>query len=132
MKREHDRRTGRPLVDGRDNVGALTLEELEAEVTIAASEPRHRASRLNCLLRELERRRRHQPLSPMGARLSSRDGHAESSFRRRSADRHGGQLGEHRGLLLERLLVADEGRVLPKISRTSASISTSALRAPAA
>jgi hypothetical protein len=58
MKREHDRRTGRPLVDGRDNVEALTLDELEAEVTIAASEPRHRGGRLNCLLGELERRRR--------------------------------------------------------------------------
>jgi len=67
MRREHDRRTGRPLVDGRDNVEALTLDELEAEVTIAASEPTHRANRLNRLLRELERRRRHQPLRPMGA-----------------------------------------------------------------
>jgi len=67
MRRERDRRTGRPLVDGRDNVEALTLEELEAEVTIAASEPRHRENRLNRLLRELERRRRRQPVSPMGA-----------------------------------------------------------------
>jgi hypothetical protein len=66
MRRERDGRTGRPLVDGRDNVEALTLAELEAEVTIAASEPRHRANRLNRLLRELERRRRRQPLSPMG------------------------------------------------------------------
>ena len=66
MSREHDRRTGRPLVDGRDDVEALTADELEAELTIAASEPRHRAKRLNSLLRELERRRRHPPLSPVG------------------------------------------------------------------
>ena len=66
MRREHDRRTGRPLIGGQDNVEALTLEELEAEVTIAAAEPRHRASRLNRLLRELERRRRLDPLRPIG------------------------------------------------------------------
>ena len=63
MRRELER----PLVDGRDNLEELTLEELEAEVTIAASAPRHRADRLNSLLGELERRRRRQPLTPMGA-----------------------------------------------------------------
>jgi len=57
MKREHDCRTGRPLVDGRDTVQALTTEELEAEVTIAAAQPQRRTNRLNSLLRELERRR---------------------------------------------------------------------------
>jgi hypothetical protein len=57
MKREYDRRTGRPLVDGRDLVEELTVEELEAEVTIAAAEPKHRANRLSDLLVELARRR---------------------------------------------------------------------------
>jgi hypothetical protein len=58
MRREHDRRTGRPLVNGRDTVEALTTEELEAEVTIAVAAPIRRETRLNALLRELERRRR--------------------------------------------------------------------------
>jgi hypothetical protein len=57
MKREYDRRTGRPLVGGRDRVEALTVEELEAEVTIAAAEPRRGERRLNALLSELARRR---------------------------------------------------------------------------
>jgi hypothetical protein len=57
MKWEYDRRTGRPLIDGRDRVEALTVEELEAEVTIAAAEPRRRAQRLDTLLSELARRR---------------------------------------------------------------------------
>jgi hypothetical protein len=57
MLREYDRRTGRPLVDGRDLIEALTVEELEAEVTIAAAEPRRRERRLDTLLGELARRR---------------------------------------------------------------------------
>jgi hypothetical protein len=57
MNREYDRRTGRPLVGGRDQVEALTVAELEAEVTIAAAEPRRRAQRLDTLLTELTRRR---------------------------------------------------------------------------
>jgi hypothetical protein len=59
--REHDRRTGRPLVKGRDTVEALSTEELESEVTIAAAAPVRRANRLNSLLRELERRRLRPP-----------------------------------------------------------------------
>ena len=59
--RQVDQRTGRPLVDGQDRIEALTDEELEAELTIAAEEPRMRAQRLDDLL--LERtRRRIQPL----------------------------------------------------------------------
>ena len=42
MTREHDARTGRPLVDGRDSIEELNDDELEVEVTIAAAEPRHR------------------------------------------------------------------------------------------
>jgi hypothetical protein len=56
MKRDYDRRTGRPLVDGREVVEALTDEELEMEVTIAAAEPRRRARRLDALLLERARR----------------------------------------------------------------------------
>jgi hypothetical protein len=60
--RQVDHRTGRPLVDGHDRIDALTDEELEAELTIAAEEPRMRAQRLDDLL--LERtRRRIQPLA---------------------------------------------------------------------
>ena len=61
MKREYDKRTGRPLTDGRDIVEGLTNGELEEEVTIAAEEPKWRAARLEALLREL-RRRRWRPL----------------------------------------------------------------------
>jgi hypothetical protein len=62
MGREHDERTGRPLVDGRDSIEALTDDELEVEVTIAAAEPRHRGPRLDALLLERARRRaRRQP-----------------------------------------------------------------------
>jgi hypothetical protein len=57
MRRDYDARTGRPLVDGRDRLDALTETELEAELTIAAAEPRHRARRLDALLLELARRR---------------------------------------------------------------------------
>jgi len=52
MRREHDERTGRPLVDGRDSIEALS-----DDVTIAAAEPRHRGMRLDALLLERARRR---------------------------------------------------------------------------
>lgn len=57
MEREHDQRTGRPLVDGRDCIEQLSDDELEVEVTIAAAEPRHRGLRLDALLLERARRR---------------------------------------------------------------------------
>ena len=62
MRRDYDMRTGRPLVDGRESIEELTNDELEREVTIAASEPRHRARRLDALLLERARRRRREPL----------------------------------------------------------------------
>jgi hypothetical protein len=55
--RQVDQRTGRPLVDGQDRIEALTDAELEAELTIAAEEPRMRAQRLDDLLLERTRRR---------------------------------------------------------------------------
>jgi hypothetical protein len=55
--RESDKRTGRPLVEGQDTVAALTDEELEVELTIAAAEPKRRAPRLDAVLLELTRRR---------------------------------------------------------------------------
>jgi hypothetical protein len=55
--RQVDQRTGRPLVDGYDRIDALTDDELEAELTIAAAEPRHRGERLDDLLLERMRRR---------------------------------------------------------------------------
>jgi hypothetical protein len=45
VRREHDERTGRPLVDGRDSIEELSDYELEFEVTIAAAEPRRRGPR---------------------------------------------------------------------------------------
>ena len=57
MRREHDERTGRPLINGRDSIEELSDDELEFEVTIAAAEPRHRGPRLDALLLELARRR---------------------------------------------------------------------------
>ena len=57
MKREHDVRTGRPLVNGRESIEELSDDELEVEVTIAAAEPRHRGPRLDALLLERARRR---------------------------------------------------------------------------
>jgi hypothetical protein len=60
MDRDYDTRTGRPLVEGRDVVAALTDDELEAELTIAAAEPTRRAVRLDALLLELTRRRNSQ------------------------------------------------------------------------
>jgi hypothetical protein len=64
MTREHDLRTGRPLVNGRDSIEELSDDELEAEVTIAAAEPRHRALRLDALLLEQARRRTHRQPQP--------------------------------------------------------------------
>jgi hypothetical protein len=62
VRREHDSRTGRPLVDGRDSIEELSDDELEVEVTIAAAEPRRRGPRLDALLLERARRKgRHQP-----------------------------------------------------------------------
>ena len=61
MRREHDERTGRPLVDGRDSIEELSDDELEVEVTIAVAEPRHRGLRLDALLLERARRRGRQP-----------------------------------------------------------------------
>jgi hypothetical protein len=55
--RQVDQRTGRPLVDGSDRIDALTDAELEAELTIAAAEPRRRRERLDNLLLERTRRR---------------------------------------------------------------------------
>jgi hypothetical protein len=57
MSREHDERTGRPLVNGRDSIEDLSDDELEVEMTIAAAEPRHRGLRLDALLLERARRR---------------------------------------------------------------------------
>ena len=57
MRREHDVRTGRPLVDGRESIEELSDDELEVEVTIAAAEPRHRGPRRDALLLERARRR---------------------------------------------------------------------------
>jgi hypothetical protein len=65
MRREHDARTGRPLIDGRDSIEELSDEELEAEVTIAVAEPRHRGLRLDALL--LERARREGRAQPQPA-----------------------------------------------------------------
>ena len=61
MQRDYDARTGRPLVDGRDRIDALTDEELEVEATIAAHEPRRRGQRLDALLLERARRRGGSP-----------------------------------------------------------------------
>jgi hypothetical protein len=55
--RQVDQRTGRPLIDGRDNIEGLTDDELEAELTIAAAEPLRRAQRLDTLLLERTKRR---------------------------------------------------------------------------
>jgi hypothetical protein len=57
MRREHDVRTGRPLVNGRESIEELSDDELEVEVTIAAAEPRRRGPRLDALLLERARRR---------------------------------------------------------------------------
>jgi hypothetical protein len=56
MTRAYDTRNGRPLTDGSDRIDTLSDSELEAELTIAAGEPRHRARRLAELLSERGRR----------------------------------------------------------------------------
>jgi hypothetical protein len=64
MRPDYDTRTGRPLIDGQDRIEALTERELEAELTITAAEPHHRAHRLQALLLEQAKRRqrgRQQP-----------------------------------------------------------------------
>jgi hypothetical protein len=62
--RQVDQRTGRPLVDGLDNIEALTDEELEVELTIAVGDPERRAERLDNLLLERMRRRTGQIPAP--------------------------------------------------------------------
>jgi len=57
MGREYDRRTGRPLADGREAIQALSDDELEVELTVAAAEPTRRELRLDALLLERTRRR---------------------------------------------------------------------------
>jgi hypothetical protein len=64
MRHERDTRTGRPLVDGRDSIEELSDDELEAEMTIAAAEPRSRGLRLDALLVERARRREHRQPQP--------------------------------------------------------------------
>jgi hypothetical protein len=64
MRHEHDVRTGRPLVNGRESIEELSDDELEVEVTIAAAEPRHRGPRLDALLLERARRRGQRQLQP--------------------------------------------------------------------
>jgi hypothetical protein len=64
MKRDYDRRTGRPLTDGRDIIEVLSNEELETELTIAAAEPNRRAQRLDAVLLELSRRRSREVARP--------------------------------------------------------------------
>jgi hypothetical protein len=61
--RQVDQRTGRPLVNGRDDIEALTDDELETELTIAAGDAERRAQRLDNLLLERTRRR----AEPVGA-----------------------------------------------------------------
>jgi hypothetical protein len=64
LRREHDKRTGRPLFDGCDSIEELSDDELEAEVTIAAEEPRWRGLRLEALLLERARRRAQRQPQP--------------------------------------------------------------------
>jgi hypothetical protein len=61
MASTYDRRTGRPLTEGEDRIDALSNDELEAELTIAAAEPTRRANRLDDVLVELARRGRKMP-----------------------------------------------------------------------
>ncbi len=63
IRREVDLRTGRPLVDGRDRIDALTDEELEIELTIASADASRRGERLRNLLLERTRRRSEIPAS---------------------------------------------------------------------
>jgi hypothetical protein len=64
VRRDYDERTGRPLSHGREAVEELSDGELEVELTIASSEPRHRGRRLNALLLERARRRRLRAREP--------------------------------------------------------------------
>ena len=64
MRREHDERTGRPLVNGCDSIEELGGDELEVEMTIAVAEPRRRGPRLDALLLERARRRGQQQPQP--------------------------------------------------------------------
>jgi len=68
MASNYDLRTGRPLTDGEDRIDALSNEELEAELTIAAAEPTRRAHRLDDVLVELARRGRKVPVGLTGRR----------------------------------------------------------------
>jgi hypothetical protein len=54
---DYDRRTGRPLVNGREAVAELSDGELEIELTIAGMQPRRRGARFDSLLNERARRR---------------------------------------------------------------------------
>jgi len=54
---DYDRRTGRPLVNGREAVAELSDGELEIELTIAAMQARQRGTRFDTLLKERARRR---------------------------------------------------------------------------
>jgi hypothetical protein len=60
--RQVDQRTGRPLIDGRDDIEGLTDEELEVELTIAVGDPERRGERLDSLL--FERTKRRTQLAP--------------------------------------------------------------------
>ena len=64
LTRDYDGRTGRPMVNGRASVEELTDAELEAELTIASAEPRHRGRGLNALLLERTKRRHLRDLQP--------------------------------------------------------------------
>ena len=63
--RQLDNRTGRPLIDGRDDIEGLTDEELEVELTIAAGDPERRGERLDNLLLERTRRRAEPVPAPL-------------------------------------------------------------------
>jgi hypothetical protein len=65
LNRDYDKRTGRPLVNGRDSIEQLSDDELEAELTIASAEPRHRGRRLDTLLLERAKRRRLRDFQPV-------------------------------------------------------------------
>jgi hypothetical protein len=53
-----DPRTGRPLAGGREAIESLSDEDLELELTIAASAPDHlKSERYAALLNEKKRRR---------------------------------------------------------------------------
>ena len=64
-ERNHDTLTGRPLdKEGHEAIESLTDEELEAELTVAASTPNGlRRDRYDALLAERKRRARQQATS---------------------------------------------------------------------